>query len=72
MAAQDAYEQRKLDRLILVPAAQAPLKPNDVQSSTEARLAMLRAAMACGPSRYMVGRGTGGLRFLMSNFGVVA
>jgi nicotinate-nucleotide adenylyltransferase len=45
MAAQDAYEQQKLDRLILVPAAQAPLKPNDVQSSAEDRLAMLRAAV---------------------------
>lgn len=45
LAAQDAYEQHKLDRLILVPAAQAPLKPNDVQSSSEDRLAMLRAAI---------------------------
>lgn len=45
LAAQDAYEQYKLDRLILVPAAQAPLKPNDVQSSSEDRLAMLRAAV---------------------------
>ncbi len=45
MAAQDAFEQRKLDRLILVPAAQAPLKPNDVQSGAEDRLAMLRAAV---------------------------
>ena len=45
MAAQDAFEQRKLDRLILVPAAQAPLKPNDVQSSARDRLAMLRAAV---------------------------
>ena len=44
IAAQDVYEQYKLDRLFLVPAAQAPLKPNDVQSSTEDRLAMLRAA----------------------------
>jgi nicotinate-nucleotide adenylyltransferase len=44
LAAQDAYEQQNLDRLILVPAAQAPLKPNDVQSSAEDRLAMLRAA----------------------------
>ena len=44
MAAQDAYEQCRLDRLILVPAAQAPLKPKDVQSSAEDRLAMLRAA----------------------------
>lgn len=44
MAAQDAYEQKQLDRLVFVPAAQAPLKPNDVQSSAEQRLAMLRAA----------------------------
>jgi nicotinate-nucleotide adenylyltransferase len=44
MAAQDAYEQCRLDRLILVPAAQAPLKPKDVQSSAPDRLAMLRAA----------------------------
>lgn len=45
MAAQDAYEQAKLDRLIFVPAAQAPLKPNDVMSSAADRLAMLRAAI---------------------------
>ena len=44
LAAQDAYEQHHLDRLILVPAAQAPLKPNDVQSSAEDRLTMLRLA----------------------------
>jgi len=44
LAAQDAFEQFPLDRLILVPAAQAPLKPNDVQSSAEDRIAMLRAA----------------------------
>jgi len=45
MAAQDAYEQQKLDRLILVPAAQAPLKPHDVKSSADDRLEMLRAAV---------------------------
>ena len=45
MAAQDAYEQHHLDRLILVPAAQAPLKPSDVQSSAEDRLAMIRASV---------------------------
>jgi nicotinate-nucleotide adenylyltransferase len=44
LAAQDAFEQNDLDRLIFVPAAQAPLKPNDVQSSSEDRLAMLRQA----------------------------
>jgi nicotinate-nucleotide adenylyltransferase len=45
LAAQDAYEQHKLDRLILVPAAQAPLKPNDVLSTAEDRLAMMRASV---------------------------
>lgn len=45
LAAQDAFEQQQLDRLILVPAAQAPLKPQDVQSTAEDRLAMLRAAV---------------------------
>ena len=45
LAAQDAYEQHHLDRLIFVPAAQAPLKPNDVQSSATDRLAMLRSAI---------------------------
>jgi nicotinate-nucleotide adenylyltransferase len=44
IAAQDVYEQYKLDRLFLVPAAQAPLKPNDVQSTTEDRRQMLQAA----------------------------
>ena len=44
LAAQDAYEQHKLDRLIIVPAAQAPLKPNDAQSTSADRLAMVRAA----------------------------
>lgn len=45
LAAQDAFEQHHLDRLMLVPAAQAPLKPSDAQSSIEDRLAMLRAAV---------------------------
>lgn len=44
LAAQDAYEQHKLDRLIIVPAAQAPLKPNETQSTATDRLAMVRAA----------------------------
>ncbi|MDR0354071.1 MAG: nicotinate-nucleotide adenylyltransferase, partial [Opitutaceae bacterium] len=46
IAAQDALEQHRLDRLILVPAAQAPLKPSDAQGSAEDRLAMVRAAVA--------------------------
>lgn len=45
LAAQDVYEQYKLDRLVLVPAAQAPLKPQEVQSSPEDRLIMLHAAI---------------------------
>jgi len=44
LAAQDAYEQHRLDRLIIVPAAQAPLKPNEVKSTASDRLAMVRAA----------------------------
>ncbi len=45
IAAQDVLEQFHLDRLLLVPAAQAPLKPNDVQSTADDRLTMLRAAI---------------------------
>ncbi len=45
IAAQDVLEQFKLDRLFLVPAAQAPLKPSDVQSTSEDRLTMLHAAI---------------------------
>ncbi|MEY3607819.1 MAG: hypothetical protein RLZZ447_607 [Verrucomicrobiota bacterium] len=45
LAAQDAFEQHQLDRLVLVPAARAPLKLNDVQSNAADRLAMLRAAV---------------------------
>lgn len=49
LAAQDVYEQCELDRLIWVPAAQAPLKPNEVESSAEDRLAMLRLAIEGDP-----------------------
>jgi nicotinate-nucleotide adenylyltransferase len=44
LAAQDAFEQHKLDRLVIVPAAQSPLKPSDTKTSAEERLAMVRAA----------------------------
>ena len=44
IAAQDVLEQFHLDRLLLVPAAQAPLKPKDIQSSVADRLEMLQAA----------------------------
>ena len=45
LAAQDVYEQYKLNRLILVPAAQAPLKPQEMQSSPWGRLDMLHLAI---------------------------
>lgn len=45
IAAQDAFEQYKLDRLVLVPAAQAPLKPSEAQSTPAARLEMLRLSV---------------------------
>jgi nicotinate-nucleotide adenylyltransferase len=44
LAAQDAYEQHRLDRLVIVPAFQAPLKPNEAKSTPAERLAMIRAA----------------------------
>jgi nicotinate-nucleotide adenylyltransferase len=44
-AAQDVCEHHELDRLFFVPAAQAPLKPHDAQTSAGDRLAMLRAAV---------------------------
>lgn len=46
IAAQDAFEQYRLDKVVFVPAAQAPLKPNEVQTGPEDRLAMLNAATA--------------------------
>ncbi len=49
MAAQDVIEQFSLDRMILVPAAQAPLKPKEVQAAAGDRLAMLRLAMEGEP-----------------------
>lgn len=45
LAAQDVYEQYRLDRLIFVPAAQAPLKPHEMQSGPVDRLAMLRLSI---------------------------
>ena len=45
MAAQDAFEQYGLDKVIFVPAAQAPLKPHEVQSGVDDRLAMLKASV---------------------------
>jgi len=45
LAAQDVYEQYELDRLVFVPAAQAPLKPQEMQSGPADRSAMLRLAI---------------------------
>ncbi len=52
-AAQDAYEQHQLDRLLLVPAARVPLKSHGTQSSAADRLGMLRAAIE-GDSRFEI------------------
>ena len=53
LAGQDAMEQHRLDRLIFVPAAQAPLKPQEVKAPAAHRLAMLRAAIA-GDERFEI------------------
>lgn len=53
IAAQDAFEQHGLDRVVFVPAAQAPLKPQEVQTGPEDRLAMLRAATE-GDERFAI------------------
>lgn len=45
VAARDARECCALDRVVFVPAAQAPLKPSAVSASAADRLAMLRAAV---------------------------
>jgi nicotinate-nucleotide adenylyltransferase len=44
LAAQDAFEQHQLDRVVIVPAAQAPLKAHEAHSAPADRLAMVRAA----------------------------
>lgn len=45
VAAQDAYEQHDLAKVIMIPAAQAPLKDFDVFASGEHRVRMLREAI---------------------------
>jgi nicotinate-nucleotide adenylyltransferase len=49
VAARDACEHCGLDRVILVPAARAPLKSRAATASPADRLAMLRAAVAAEP-----------------------
>ena len=45
IAAQDAMEQQGLDRVVFVPAAQAPLKDYEVSASGPDRVAMVRVAI---------------------------
>jgi nicotinate-nucleotide adenylyltransferase len=45
LVAQDAYEHMRLDKLVFVPAAQAPLKSVDSRASAEDRLGMLSAVI---------------------------
>lgn len=49
IAAQDAYSALGLDRLLFVPAAVPPHKQGVVSTPAEARLEMLRAAVAGDP-----------------------
>lgn len=51
LVAQDAYEQMRLDKLIFVPAAQAPLKAADSRASAGDRLGMLSAVIE-GDARF--------------------
>jgi nicotinate-nucleotide adenylyltransferase len=46
LVAQAACEEFKLDRLFFIPAAQSPLKPEQVPAPAELRLRMLRLALA--------------------------
>lgn len=48
--AQDACTQFGLDRVVLIPAAQAPLRANSVQASAEDRLELLRLVVAGYPT----------------------
>ncbi|MCC5024936.1 MAG: nicotinate-nucleotide adenylyltransferase [Candidatus Synoicihabitans palmerolidicus] len=45
VAAQDAMEQYRLDRLVLIPAAQAPMKAHHVHATGHARVAMVKSAV---------------------------
>lgn len=49
IAAQDAREALRLDRVILMPAALAPLKAGEPRVSDATRLGLLRAAVADTP-----------------------
>jgi nicotinate-nucleotide adenylyltransferase len=49
IAAQDALEQLALDRLIFIPSAQAPLRPDTVRASAQDRMEMIRLAIRPEP-----------------------
>jgi nicotinate-nucleotide adenylyltransferase len=53
LAASDAYELLGLDRMVLIPAAQQPLKVGRTAAPAEARLAMVHA-MVDGDGRFEV------------------
>lgn len=53
LAAQDACEQMQLDRVVFMPAAQAPLRDDAPRASAARRLALLHAAVA-GDARFEV------------------
>jgi len=48
--AEDALRETHLDRVVFVPAWSAPLRPEDTGAEPEARLAMVRAAVAEHPA----------------------
>ena len=48
-AAQDAFVQHRLDRVVFVPTAQVPHHAQRIHAAAEDRLAMLRLALAAQP-----------------------
>ena len=49
MIARSALEELELDRLIVMPAAQSPFKPDQTLAPAAARMEMLRAAFSGEP-----------------------
>lgn len=49
LAARAVHEELRVDRVVFIPAAQSPFKPDRQLSSDQARLAMLRLALAGSP-----------------------
>src|SRR5512142_2936395 len=61
LVAQAAREELRLDRLFFIPAAQSPFKPEQRPAPAEARLRLLRLALAgqswCEVDVQEIGRG---------------